>query len=152
MFTHTMASSPNGELMKVHLQLTLDQYTAIRQLFLDNNWDIDEALLEEIVGNYEKPKKEDSSNNDDSDDGNAGPVQPGNINLENACEHCFMDPCAASPQLRQAWLGQGRQAHRNNSFLRRQKYKHYWTLIQTMGGWGHPMYLEKKTSVTASTK
>jgi len=58
------------------------------------------------------------------------------------CSFCFLDPCVISRP--QNFLGPGRAACDNNNELRRAKYKKYWNMLNYLGAWGKPEYIERR--------
>jgi hypothetical protein len=77
---------------------------------------------------------------------NPGPPSPDQEEQDmDGCPHCFQTICiTARPK---DWLGQGQAACDDNSALRRVIYNHYWKMIDNLGEWRNPRYLEHKKQV-----
>ena len=62
-----------------------------------------------------------------------------------ACPYCYLNPCVTT--FRQGWLGNAQGRRNRNNGKRKEKYKKFWSLIGSFGGWNHPLYLAKKTGL-----
>lgn len=78
---------------------------------------------------------------DDSDDGDESNSE--SSDSESECRFCFCSPCVTTH--RQLWLpNQPAHPRAANSELRRQKYKKFWKIMDTLGAWRNAKYLRKK--------
>jgi hypothetical protein len=61
---------------------------------------------------------------------------------EGQCPHCFLEPCIAT--IHQGWLGNGQTARKENTGLRRVRYKKFWQVMHYKSAWKKKKYLRKK--------
>lgn len=153
--------------------VTEEQRLAIEAFFGHSGWDLEivreEPVLPTVPGNQLGPTNgrrasgtdphpmDSETGADNQGDSNVrptivrmGPKQAQNISLPesdyepdaNACPYCYLNPCVTT--FRQGWLGNGQAARKGNNGKRKEKYKKFWSLIGSLGGWNHPLYLEKK--------
>ena len=61
---------------------------------------------------------------------------------DNQCPSCYCRPCVTANVPH--WLGAGAAPSDRNSGLRKIRYRKFWTLLDRLGAWRHPLYLTKK--------
>ncbi|CAG2188058.1 unnamed protein product [Mytilus edulis] len=115
------------------LEVTQEQRDAIYYFFAHNDWDFKEA-------NYDQNNVNNSESNDHSE----------NYHIEQdqespECSYCLCRPCITDEQNRQMWWENENCApHERNSFLRKDKFKRFWTNLFHRGVWNDPRYLRRK--------
>lgn len=137
----------NEDKQKITLEVDEVQYETIRALFNHSDWEFSPIIdTEENGGNVQNPKMIDKDTQtdgnfedfDDSEDNNYRIEQ--DITIEE-CMYCLCRPCITDEQNRQFWWENDTQVpHRRNSFLRKEKYKRFWTMMHHRGVWNDERY------------
>ena len=146
--------------------VTEEQKLGIEAFFGHSGWDLEvvreEPFLPTVPGNQAPTDGRRTSGTDphptDSDNQEENNIRPtiarmGANQSQNmpesnyepdpeACPHCYLNPCVTT--FRQGWLGNGQGPRNGNNGKRKEKYKKFWSLIGSFGGWNHPLYLAKK--------
>lgn len=129
-------NSESQKISVLSLEVNEEQIEAIRAFFAHNDWDFNEVN----IGNNDN-----SVSSETTDD-----LPQENYSIEHdpespECPHCLCRPCITNEQNRQMWWeSQEHAAHEGNSFLRKEKFKRFWTNLYHRGIWNDPRYLERK--------
>ena len=128
-------TEPNDATSVLSLQVTEEQREAIYHFFAYNDWDFREVA----TNNNETPSNENSEIESN-----------GNFIIQQSqeadeCPYCFCRPCITHEQNRQMWWeDENSDPHERNSFLRKEKYKRFWTNLFHREVWKDPRYLRRK--------
>lgn len=124
------------------LEVTNEQKDAIFHFFAHNDWDFREVRKE----------KNDELTEEDLDcDYEEYSVQQ-NPELPE-CPYCFCRPCITDECNKQLWWeDENHEPHERNSFLRKDKFKRFWTNLFHRGVWNDPRYLTRKRNALRRDK
>ena len=117
------------------LEVTQEQRDAIYYFFAHHDWDFKEVSTNH---NNNIPDTENTEENS------------GNFFIEqdqeaDECPFCLCRPCITNEQNRQMWWEEQDHApHERNTFLRKDKYKRFWTNLFHRGVWSDPRYKRRK--------
>jgi len=122
--------------MILTIEVTPEQKETINQLFNHYNWEYKELHTQsqstEISATSPSPLDVEQFTvvqNEDAEE----------------CQHCFCRPCMTDDSNRQMWWESENAApHRRNHFLRKDKYKRFWTNLYHRQVWKDPRYLSRK--------
>jgi len=128
------SSSETTQSSVLSLEVTQEQRDAIYHFFAYNNWDFKEVISKENEVNHSE-----NSENGDDDHGNYFIEQEQEAP---ECPYCFCRPCITDEQNRQLWWEN--EYHERNTFLRKDKFKRFWTNLFHRGAWNDPRYLRIK--------
>lgn len=116
------------------LEVTQEQRDAIYHFFAHNDWDFHEVHLDK---NNESIEENSDCNYEEYS------IQQDQELPE--CPHCLCRPCITNEQNRQLWWEDANhEPSEGNSFLRKDKFKRFWTNLFHRGVWSDPRYLTRK--------
>ncbi len=125
----------HGDKQLLSLDVTQEQYDAIKELFTQRGWEWTPGVRE---------TSESSPIDSNSGSVTGPPINP-HIAGQHECPHCLCSPCITSEQFRQLWWPQNSVApHDRNSGLRKKNYYKFWGMLKNRGIWEDPRYQQRK--------
>lgn len=127
-------SANDNDTSVLSIEVTQEQRDAIYYFFTHNNWDFNE------VQTHKNNESAQENNDCDFEEFSI----PQNQELPE-CSHCLCRPCITDEQNRQLWWeDENHEPNERNSFLRKDKFKRFWTNLFHRGTWNDSRYLTRK--------
>ncbi|CAC5379244.1 unnamed protein product [Mytilus coruscus] len=126
-----MEETVNNSRSVLSLEVTQEQREAIYHFFAHNDWEFKDISGENA-----------SVEENESNEGDFFIAQDEN---SEECPNCLCRPCITNERNRQLWWeNENHPEHQRNAYLRKDKYKRFWTNLLHRGVWKDPRYLLRK--------